>query len=122
MISPRLLYDGSYNLINRHCLAGARLTWPYPNHVTTPIDRRLSTEQTITVTDPRHPLCGRTLTLIAMTYHPDLGHCCVIWLRPQVVRLVPVGATHLAFDPNAISPTPLAVDAVARLLRVVQDI
>src|SRR2546421_10966234 len=30
MRSPRLLYDGSYNLINRHCLAGARLTWPSP--------------------------------------------------------------------------------------------
>src|SRR6266545_3121424 len=92
------------------------------NHVTTPLDRRLSTEQTITVTDPRHPLCGRTLTLIAMTYHPELGQCCVVWLRPQVVRLVPVSATHVAFDPNAISPTPLSVDAVAQLLRVVQDI
>lgn len=30
MRSPRLLYDGSYHLINRHCLAGARLTWPSP--------------------------------------------------------------------------------------------
>jgi hypothetical protein len=94
----------------------------YPNHVTTPIDRRLSTEQTITVTDPRHPLYGRTLTHIAMTYHADLGHCCVVWLRPQVERLVPVGATNLAFDPNAISPTPLSVDAVEQLLRVVHDI
>ena len=92
------------------------------NHVTTPLDHRLSTEQSITVTDPRHPLCGRTLTLIAMTYHPELGQCCVVWLRPQVVRLVPVSATHVAFDPNAISPTPLSVDAVAQLLRVVQDI
>src|SRR6266436_5707775 len=72
------------------------------NHVTTPLDRRLSTEQTITVTDPRHPLCGRTLTLIGMTYHPELGQCCVVWLRPQIVRLVPVSATHVAFDPNAI--------------------
>ena len=93
-----------------------------PNHVTTPLDRRLSTEQTITVTDPRHPLYGRTLTLIALTYHHELGQCCVVWLRPQVVRLVPVSATHGAFDPNAISLTPLSVDAVAQLLRVVHDI
>jgi len=57
-----------------------------------------------------------------MTYHADLGHCCVVWLRPQVERLVPVGATNLAFDPNAISPTPLSVDAVEQLLRVVHDI
>src|SRR6058998_1711311 len=92
------------------------------NHVTTPLDHRLSTEQSITVTDPRHPLCGRTLTHIAMTYHADLGHCCVVWLRPQVERLVPVGATNLAFQPNPHSPTPLSVDAVEQLLRVVHDI
>jgi hypothetical protein len=92
------------------------------SQVTTPVGCRLSPEQTITVIDPRHPLCGRTLTLITMTYHADLGHCCVVWLRPQVERLVPVGATNLAFNPNDISPTPLSVDAVEQLLRVVHDI
>ena len=57
-----------------------------------------------------------------MTYRAELGRCCVVWLRPQVKRLVPVGATNLAFDPNDLSPTPLAVDAVEQLLRVVHDI
>jgi hypothetical protein len=92
------------------------------NHVTTPIGPRLSPEPTITVIDPRHPLCGRTLTLIGMTHHAKLGRCCVVWLRPQVERLVPVPATNLAFDPNDMSPSPLSLAAVEQLLRVVHDI
>jgi hypothetical protein len=88
----------------------------------TPIGHRLSSEQTITVIDPRHPLCGRTFTLVAITHHAQLGRCCVVWLRPHVERLVPVQATNLAFDPNDISPSPLSLAAVEQLLRVVHDI
>ena len=109
-------------MIGTMCSSRAPPALANPNHVTTPVSRRLSSEQTITVTDPRHPLCGRTLTLITMTYRAELGRCCVVWLRPQVERLVPVGATNLAFDPNDLSPTPLSVDAVEQLLRVVHDI
>lgn len=57
-----------------------------------------------------------------MTHHAELGRCCVVWLRPQVERLVPVRATNLEFDPNDIHPTPLSVSAVEHLLRVVRDI
>ena len=93
-----------------------------PDQVTTPVSHRLSSEPTITVIDPRHPLCGRTLTLVAMTHHSELGRCCVVWLRPQVERLIPVPATNLEFDPNDISPAPLSLTAVEQLLRVVHDI
>src|SRR2546423_563922 len=75
-------------------------------------------DTTITVIDPRHPLCGRTLPLVAMTHHATLGRCCVVWLRPQVTRLVPVRATSLEFDPNDLSPSPLSLPAVEQLLRV----
>ena len=93
-----------------------------PNQITTPIGHRFSSDPTITVLDPRHPLCGQTLPLVAITYHPQLGRCCVVWLRPHVERLVPVQATNLAFDPTDISPSPLSLVAVEQLLRVFQDI
>ena len=57
-----------------------------------------------------------------MTHHSELGRCCVVWLRPQVERLVPVRATNLEFDPNDISPSPLSLTAVEQLLRVFHDI
>src|SRR5712691_2752968 len=96
--------------------------WGNPNQVTTPVGHRLSPEPAITVIDPRHPLCGRTLTLVAVTHHSELGRCCVVWLRPQVERLVPVRATNLEFDPNDISPSPLSLTTVEQLLRVFHDI
>jgi hypothetical protein len=99
-----------------------QLGWGNLNHVTTPVGHSVAPEQTITVIDPRHPLCGRTLTLVAMTHHATLGRCGVVWLRPQIARLVPVRATNLAFDPNDRHPSPLSLAAVEQLLRVVHDI
>src|SRR5256886_11715565 len=93
-----------------------------PDQITTPIGHRFSPDQTITVLDPRHPLCGQTLPLVAITHHTQLGRCCVVWLRPHGERLVPVQATNLAFDPTDISPSPLSLAAVEQLLRVFQDI
>jgi hypothetical protein len=113
---------GSYSLHDRPCAPRHRQSTFYPNQITTPISHRLSPEQTITVIDPRHPLCGRTLPLVAMTYHANLGRCCVVWLRPHVERLVPIQATNLEFDPNEISPSPLTLAAVEHLLCVVHDI
>jgi hypothetical protein len=93
-----------------------------PNQVTTPIGHRSSADQTVTVLDPRHPMHGRTFPLVAITHHSQLGRCCVVWLQPHVERFIPVQATNLAFDPNAISPSPLSIAAVEHLLRVFQDI
>src|SRR6266581_9430942 len=90
--------------------------------VNQPIGHRFSPDQTITVLDPRHPLCGRTLPLVALTHHAQLGHCCVVWLRPHVERLIPVHATNLAFDPTDMSPSPLSLAAVEQLLRVFHDL
>src|SRR5262249_34052756 len=95
---------------------------PDPNQVTTPIGTRFSADQTITVLDPRHPLCGRTLPLVALTHHSQLGRCCVVWLRPHVERFIRVKATTLEFDPRAISLSPLSLAAVEQLLGVFQDI
>src|SRR6266446_48373 len=95
----------------------AATTWPSrsrlwaravadPNQITTPVGHRFSSDQTITVLDPRHPLCGQTLPLVAITHHTQLGRCCVVWLRPHVERLVPVQATTLEFDPNDMRGYP----------------
>jgi len=108
--------------LDRWCCSAAKRALANPDQVTTPVSHRLSSEPTITVIDPRHPLCGRTLTLVAMTHHSELGRCCVVWLRPQVERLVPVRATNLEFDPNDLSPAPLSLTAVEQLLRVFHDI
>ena len=92
------------------------------NQETTPLEQSVSPEQTITVLDPRHPLCGQTFPLVAMTYDARFGRCCVVWLRPHEERLIPLQATHLAFDPNDIASSPLSLAAVKQLLRVVHDI
>src|SRR4030095_5231174 len=76
---------------------------PYPNQITTPIGHRFSSDQTITVLDPRHPLCGQTLPLVAITHHTQLGRCWVVWLRRHVERLITVQATNWAFDPTDIN-------------------
>ena len=57
-----------------------------------------------------------------VTLPSELGRCCVVWLRPQVERLVPVRATNLEFDPNDLNPSPLSLTAVEQLLRVFHDI
>src|SRR5215470_8845239 len=102
------------------CWVGS--AWGNPNRVTTSIGHSVAPEQTITILDPRHPLCGRTLPLVTMMTHAQLGRCCVVRLGPNVERCVPVHATNLAFDPTTISPTPLSLRAVEQLLRVIHDI
>src|SRR5215813_13853284 len=110
----------------RHCLTepvplvGTGCGRPQPGNY--PIGHRFSPDQTITVLDPRHPLCGQTLPLVTFTHHAQLGRCCVVWLRPYVERLIPVHATYLAFDPTDLSPSPLSLAAVEQLLRVFHDI
>src|SRR4029453_6388567 len=89
-----------------------------PNQVTTPIGHRFSVDQTITVLDPRHPLCGRPLPLVAITHHSQLSRCCVVGPRCHVERFIPVQATNLECDPRAISLSPLSLAAVEPLLGV----
>ena len=88
------------------------------NQHNTPIGTTFTPDQTVTVVDPRHPLCGRTLPLVGIAQKPYLGRCCVVWIRPTVERHVPVSATDLEFDPNELSPIPLSTASVRQLLHV----
>jgi hypothetical protein len=92
------------------------------NQYTTPIDVTFTPEQSVTVVDPRHPLCGRTLPLVGITQKPYLGRCCVVWIRRDVERHIPVSATDLEFDPNQLSPLPLSIASVRQLLHVFHQV
>jgi hypothetical protein len=102
----------------------AHRAWGNLNQHTPPLSRTLPPEHTgapaptVTVVDPRHPLCGRTLPLVGITTKQYLGRCCVVWLRPWVERHIPVTATDLEFDPNTLSPLPLSLAALQDLLRM----
>jgi hypothetical protein len=116
--------DDGTRLVGRNSATyrGSSLVRVNPNQGTTPLGYSVSPEDTITVLDPRHPLCGQTFSLVAMTQHAHLGRCCVVWLRPHEERLIPLQATNLAFDPADIPPAPLSLSAVEQLLRVGHDI
>jgi hypothetical protein len=79
-------------------------------------------EQFVTIVDPRHPLCGRTLPLVGITQKPYLGRCCVVWIRRDVERHVPVSATDLEFDPDQLSPLPLSIASVRQWLHVFDQV
>jgi DNA invertase Pin-like site-specific DNA recombinase len=58
------------------------------------------------------------LAPLGITQKPYLGRCCVVWIHPYVERHVPVSATNLEFDPNALSPIPLSIASVRQLPHV----
>jgi hypothetical protein len=88
------------------------------NQPTTSLDSTFSPDQTVTVVDPRHALCGRTLPLLGITQKSYLGRCCVVLIRTNVERHVPVSATDLEFNPNDLSPIPLSIASIRQLVHV----
>ena len=70
----------------------------------------------VTITDPRHPLFGRTLPLIHVTNRQDLGRCCVIRLQEGIERNVPLEATDHSAEPITIFPLPLDISSMRQLL------
>ena len=99
-----------------------RLASVKPNADNAPIRRSLSPEQTDTVTDPCHPLYGRTLPLVGVTNKANQGRCCVVWIRPDVERIIPVQATDLESDPSQVYPIPLSIASVEAFLQVFKNI
>lgn len=87
------------------------------DHLTTPIDLIIMPEETVTITDPCHPLFGRTLPLIGIMNSSSRGRCCVVWIRPTVERHVPVAATNLEYIPeHHMYPLPITVQSLQQLL------
>ena len=77
---------------------------------------------TIEVVDPTHPLYGKTLPLVGVTTRKSLGRAAIVWIRPDVERMVPLRATNLGGVPVPPSPCRLSMDSVERLLAVVASL
>ena len=88
----------------------------------TPGDRTASLSETVTVTDPTHPLYGLTLPLLRVGVQERVGRIGVVHLRPDVERRIPLVATSLSGIARPISPARLSVAAVAALLATVATI
>ena len=76
----------------------------------------------MTITDPRHPLYGRTFPLVYITNKPYSGRCCVLWLQEGMERNVPVEATDRSIEPLTIFPLPLNLSSVGQLLTTCERI
>jgi hypothetical protein len=100
----------------------ANPAWGKANQQTTPIDVTVSSEETVTIIDPRHPLSGLTFPLVEITNKPYLGLCCVIWIQERVERSVPLAATDRATQPISIPRFPLNLAAVRQLLATYEKI
>jgi hypothetical protein len=87
-------------------------------HETTPLTITALPTDTVTVTDPTHPLSGRTFPLVGVTTKQRLGRVCVVWLHPGVERVIPVAATTLAPAPPPPPPCKLSVAGLHTLLAV----
>src|SRR5581483_7492482 len=88
------------------------------NRHNTPLHGDVSREE-ITVTDPTHPLFGRTLKLIQITTFSARGRCCWVELLPQVSASIPLACTDLATEPRP-QPTLLTLQAIEQLVAVFQ--
>ena len=93
---------------------------PKQSHQNTPLTLTALPIDTVTVTDPIHPLYGLTFPLIGVTTKQRLGRVCVVWLYPGVERVIPVTATDLAdHTPPLPSRCRLSITGIDALLAVV---
>ena len=90
-----------------------------PTQQTTPVSKKGCGDEEVTVTDPRHPLYGRTFRLIDITNKQNLERRCIVWLQDDIVeRTIPLAATNLANQPVVIPSLPLDEVSVGLLAKV----
>jgi hypothetical protein len=93
-----------------------------PNQLNTPIDKKISQPETVTITDPRHPLYDQTFPLLHIQNKHDLVLSCQVQIIPGANRLVPVGLTDLASAPSDVFPVPLDISSLRKLVQTYQRI
>jgi len=76
----------------------------------------VTSEETVTVTDPRHPLFNQTFPLLSIVNRRDVGHCCVVLVEGISRQFVPVTATNRSAIPVAVWPVPLNLMALQQLV------
>ena len=72
---------------------------------------------TVTVVDPRHPLYDQTLPLIHIKNKQALVRSCLVLLRENVERLIPLAVTDLAMAPPAVFPVPVDISSLQNLIQ-----
>ena len=98
--------------------AGLVPTLLYCNQQTTPkASQRVSLEENITITDPRHPLYGQTFPLVGIHETQSQNIWYAFELFPGVHRRVSEHATDRSkTPPRTTTPNPLSWDSVRQLL------
>src|SRR5512135_1767197 len=78
-------------------------------------------EGQVTVTDPCHPLYGRTLKLSGLARLPGHVRHCQVEVFPGRIAYIPVACTDLSTEPRP-EPTVLTVPAVEALVAAFQAV
>src|SRR5262249_41807517 len=91
----------------------------YPYSDNAPLEQSALLAEAVEILDPTHPLFGLTLPLLEVSVHASLGRVCVVQLRPNRTRLIPLAATNLGGIFPPASPCRLSVPSASALLRVV---
>ena len=82
-------------------------------------DAHTACEGEIQVTDPTHPLFGRTLKMVGLANLPGHVRHCQVEIRSDQIIFIPVACTHLSSEPRPL-PTLLNPAAVAELVAIFQ--
>ncbi len=81
-----------------------------------------SSDDYVTVIDPRHPLCNQTFRLLGITTKQYLGQCCVVLDHALRERNIPLVVTDQSPDPLVIASSPLTVATIEHLIHVFSHI
>jgi hypothetical protein len=80
------------------------------------IGTTFETQETVTITDPCHPLHDQTFPLLFLTKFHNYEPCCMIQVTPGVDRLIPVRQTNLSPADFPVFPSPLDISSLHRLI------
>ena len=72
----------------------------------------------ITVTDPAHPLYGRTFALISVASTPGPGSCAQVAYRGDIMFKIPIEATSLRRAVSSLPASKLTLHAIQELIRL----
>ena len=73
-------------------------------------------QETVTITDPCHPLHDQTFPLLFITKFHNYEPCCMIQVAPEVDRLIPVRQTNLCPTVFPGFPSPLDLSSLHCLI------
>jgi len=71
---------------------------------------------TVTVVDPCHPFFDSTFPLLNIVNRPDVGCCCLVKLKDETTRLVPLSMTNLSPEKETPYPIPLSTISLEELI------